>query len=83
MLECVSAVKNSQGAWNPGDVVPGPLALEEWLLRDSPESWKKAGAKPAPAPEPEADTDPAPKAVTSSEDKAFPHRGRGRRPETK
>lgn len=38
MLRCVSQYKSGVGSWNPGDTVDNP-EIEDWLLRDSFESW--------------------------------------------
>ena len=59
MLQCVSPVKNSRGAWTVGDVVDD-AALEAHLLADSKESWQHVKLKkpftpeyvPIDAPEP-------------------------------
>lgn len=51
MIECISPVKNSQGTWSVGSIVEDE-ALSEWLLRDSPDSWRHVKLKKAATYEP-------------------------------
>lgn len=56
-IRCKSPVRNHVGYWTPGAEVADPK-LEDWLLRDSPGSWERVGAKPKADPEPEPEPTP-------------------------
>ncbi len=40
MIECISSYSSNHGSWEPGDVIED-AQLIEWLLNDSPDSFRR------------------------------------------